>query len=132
MSVSRGGRRGQAIVEFAMVLPVFLVLLFALLDFGRVVFAQNTVAQAAREASRFAAVADSHFDCGAVTATAIRNAPGLGLNNGDVSCSYPDGALPGGRAVVTVSTRVELLTPLISQLLGGSFVVESTSRGYIP
>jgi len=130
--------RGQALVEFAMVLPIFMVLLFALLDFGRVVYAQNTVAQAAREAARFAAVSPSESKADLIRQTAIRMAPGLGLTAANITgagcanCFYPDGTDQGDRAVVTVSVHIDILTPLISQLMGGSFDVQSTSRSYIP
>jgi hypothetical protein len=124
--MSRRKRRGsgQALVEFAMVMPVFMLLLFGLLDFGRVVFAQNTVSQAAREASRYASLEPSTSKYAAIRQAAIRMAPGLGLSDADVTgagcadCFYPDGTQAGGRAVVTVRARIDLLTPIISQLLG--------------
>ena len=48
--------RGQTLVEFALVLPVFLLLLFGLVDMGRYVYLNSTLSQAAREAARVAAV----------------------------------------------------------------------------
>jgi TadE-like protein len=47
---------GQALVEFALVVPIFLVLLLGIFDFGRVVWASNSLASAAREGARFAIV----------------------------------------------------------------------------
>jgi hypothetical protein len=47
---------GQALVEFAIIIPIFLVLLVGIFDFGRVVWAQNSLASAAREGARFAIV----------------------------------------------------------------------------
>lgn len=47
---------GQSLVEFAMVLPFFLVLLFALVDFGRAFYTWLNVTNAAREGARAAAV----------------------------------------------------------------------------
>lgn len=47
---------GQGLAEFALVLPIFLVILIGMVDIGRAVWANNTVANAAREAARFAAV----------------------------------------------------------------------------
>jgi Flp pilus assembly protein TadG len=55
----RGGRgtsRGQALVEFALVIPIFVLLLTALFDMGRAVFAYNTLTNAAREGARIAIV----------------------------------------------------------------------------
>jgi len=47
---------GQALVEFALVIPIFLALLMGIFDFGRVVWASNSLASAAREGARFAIV----------------------------------------------------------------------------
>ena len=53
----RGRRsRGQSLVEFALVLPIFLLMLFGLVDLGRYVYLNSTVSQAAREGARLAAV----------------------------------------------------------------------------
>ncbi|HEX8939225.1 MAG TPA: TadE family protein [Candidatus Limnocylindrales bacterium] len=48
--------RGQALLEFSLVIPVFLTLFMGIVDFGRVVWAQNSLASAAREGARFAIV----------------------------------------------------------------------------
>ncbi len=47
---------GQSLVEFSMILPLFLVLLFGLVDFGRAFFTWLLVTNAAREGARVAAV----------------------------------------------------------------------------
>jgi hypothetical protein len=47
---------GQALVEFALVLPVFLVIFFGTIDGGRLVYTLNQLSQAAREGARVAAV----------------------------------------------------------------------------
>lgn len=48
--------RGQSLVEFAMILPILLILLLGILDFGRAVAAYNSVSNAARSAVRVAIV----------------------------------------------------------------------------
>lgn len=48
--------RGQALVEFALVIPLFILLLVAIFDLGHVVWANNALATAARESARFAVV----------------------------------------------------------------------------
>ena len=48
--------RGQALVEFALVIPIFLLLIFGLLDMGRFVYMHSTLSQAAREGARLGAV----------------------------------------------------------------------------
>ncbi len=51
--------RGQALVEFALVVPIILVMAIATLDMGRVVWAMDSVSNAAREGSRLAVVSAS-------------------------------------------------------------------------
>lgn len=48
--------RGQALVEFALIAPVLVLLLVAAIDIGRGVFAYNSVTNAAREGVRLAIV----------------------------------------------------------------------------
>src|SRR5436309_15897288 len=52
---------GQATVEFAVVVPLFVLLVFGVIDFGRLFFTQMTVQHAMREAGRFA-VTGNHLD----------------------------------------------------------------------
>jgi hypothetical protein len=47
--------RGQSLVEFAVVLPIFLLVVFGLVDVGRLVYTNATLSQAAREGARLAA-----------------------------------------------------------------------------
>jgi Flp pilus assembly protein TadG len=60
-SSSRSRRaRGQALVEFAFVAPIFLLLLFAIIDFGRYVYYVQILNNAAREGTRYAIVHGSN------------------------------------------------------------------------
>jgi hypothetical protein len=49
-------RKGQALVEFALVFPIFMLLLFGLIDGGRLVYQHSVLSQAAREGARLASV----------------------------------------------------------------------------
>jgi Flp pilus assembly protein TadG len=51
---------GQALVEFALVIPVFLLLVFSLFDLGTAVFSYNSLTNAAREGARLAIVNQDH------------------------------------------------------------------------
>ncbi len=58
----RGARRasiGQSAVEFALVAPLLFLLLFGIVDFGRAMFYQNEVTNAAREGARIAILASN-------------------------------------------------------------------------
>lgn len=56
VGASRRSGRGQSLVEFALVLPVFLVMVFAIVDMARVVWAYDNLGNAAREGARYASV----------------------------------------------------------------------------
>ena len=138
--MSRRRQRGQTLVEFAVIVPLFALLLFGLLDFGRVIFTQNALTQAAREATRVASLSPSASSTkyAAIRAAARNAAPGVALTDGSITgsgcadCFYPTGAVSGSIVVVTVSSTVTLSTPLLAQVLGGSFNLTSTSRSVIP
>lgn len=50
------GARGQGLIEFALVLPVFMLMLFGLIDGGRLIYLSSTLSQAAREGVRVGSV----------------------------------------------------------------------------
>jgi Flp pilus assembly protein TadG len=52
----RARRRGQSLVEFALVLPIFLLLIMGVVDAGRLVYMNSTLSNAAREGARTGAV----------------------------------------------------------------------------
>ena len=52
----RHGRRGQALVEFALVAPLFFIVLFGIVEAGRFIFYYETLNNATREGARFAIV----------------------------------------------------------------------------
>jgi Flp pilus assembly protein TadG len=67
----QGRGRGQSLVEFALVFPIFILVLFGLLDVGRLIFATAAVSNAAREGARLGSVEASwtgspDSSCGAV------------------------------------------------------------------
>jgi hypothetical protein len=55
--------RGQALVEFALILPLFLMVLVGVIVFGIIVFYNQQLTNAAREAARFAAVGSATAQC---------------------------------------------------------------------
>ena len=55
---ARDARRGQAVVEFALILPVFLLMLFGAIEFGRAYYNVHLLTNAAREGARMGALPD--------------------------------------------------------------------------
>ncbi len=125
--------RGQAIVEVALILPVFILVLVGIFDVGRAVYAFNTLSNAAREAARVGIVDQNPT---IVSGHAIQHAVALGLDAGDVSLAFltPDLSANCSAPVslgcvveVTVHYQFVPATPIISNLLG-SLDLSSTSR----
>ena len=52
----RRSHRGQALVEFALVAPMFFLVLFAIIEAGRFIFYYETLNNATREGARYAIV----------------------------------------------------------------------------
>jgi len=77
---------GQALVEFALIIPVFLLMLFGVVDAGRYVYMNGVLSQAAREGARLAAV----------------EASWIGNPTNDPSCNQPGGPVcPATAAALT-------------------------------
>jgi hypothetical protein len=52
----RSEASGQGLAEFALIIPIFALMLFGIVDFGRVIWARNSLENAAREGARYAIV----------------------------------------------------------------------------
>lgn len=149
----RRASRGQALVEFAIVAPVFFLLLFGLIDLGRYVYITNAFAQGAREAGRYGSVwkgvgasgcptgvaTQTLFNCVAQeTRNRIAGAPAY--FNVTVSCTTSAGAAAteancdrDNILVITIATpttpanqRFQFFTPFIGQLVGSPTISATT------
>ena len=54
--VGQGRSRGQALAEFALVIPIFLILIFAVIEGGRFIFHYEVLNNATREGVRYAII----------------------------------------------------------------------------
>lgn len=121
-------RRGQALVEFALAIPIVLLLMLGTLDLGRAIFAYNSVSNAARSAARVAIV---NQDQTAVEAEALNEAVGLTPVTVE-PLSYPyaaGGECPDLGCVVRVEVSHDWVaaTPIIGQIVG-PITISSTSE----
>jgi len=127
----------QSLVEFALMIPFFLILVFGIIDFGLGLRAYITVTQATREGARYASVGNTagtftsggSGDCNGTTTTTVvgrvcRTINGLDLTDiQDVDVAYPNGQAPGNSVKVTAEYRYHYITPLkgvVNVLSGGS------------
>ena len=148
----RHGGRGQSLVEFALVFPIIMLLIMAFAEVGRAVFAFNTIANAARQGARVAAVnqladvtecdetrpiEDPYEPHWSMRGCAIVAAKTLGITTSNITVTYeppPDTTLDcdptlhvGCIAVVTVSYHYTLTTPFVSWLIA-PFTMSQTSE----
>ena len=161
MSASRvahrgvGGRvrsGGQSLVEFALVIPIIVLLIAGFVEIGRAVFAFNTIANAARQGVRVAAVNQLNdvTECDttrpvedpfephwSIRGCAITAAGTLGITTANVSIAYAppfDTSLDcdptlhiGCIATVTVTYDYSVATPFVNMLIG-SFTISQSSQ----
>ena len=124
--------RGQSFVEFALVLPIFLLFLAATLDLGRVFYANITLNNAAREGAFQAAKTPDLFDAGQpcdqatnrvvcrVQNETVGSMIAIQPDDVEMTCS-PNTCPEAAGATVTVRVRGEfhLITPILSFVFGG-------------
>ena len=129
--------RGQALVEFALIIPILLILLIAIFDVGRLVFAYNDITNSARSGVRVAIVNQG----GTVARDATINQASLGLQPSDVTITYLNSAADaacgnpykvGCLARVTVRFPWSSITPIIGSILGPITVTTSTTMPIEP
>lgn len=121
---------GQALVEFALILPVLLILMVGIFDVALAVWQSNTLAAAAREGTRYAIVHGSSSSSpvgpgsGSYTApdqdtvvAGIVGSQATGVASVTVASTWPDGNADRGSRVSVVATAA--YTPVLSQVLAG-------------
>jgi hypothetical protein len=111
-------RRGQALVETALVVPLLLILAFGVVAAGRVAHGQMAVSAVAREAARAAALADTAADARARGIARAREvATGHGLDEEAIDVRVEPGAFGrGGEVRASVRYVVSLQDlPLLSR-----------------
>ena len=120
--------RGQALVEFSLIIPLFLLVFVSLFDLGRAVFAFNTLSNAAREGARIAIV---NQDIPTIVKRAKEQTAIVELNDPSVTVGFwqmkDDGTADttdpcnlvanNCLAVVSFEATYQPITPLISNIL---------------
>jgi Flp pilus assembly protein TadG len=138
------GPRGQALVEFALTVIIFIFIVMGVLDLGRGIFMYNGVSEAAREIARVTSV---HPGAGLGTGSwtpsteaqeVIDSQSSIvwNLSVDEPTCVDIDGSavatcLPGTWVKVTVSAEYTPATPMLIPIIGTK-TVSSTSSVQIP
>jgi Flp pilus assembly protein TadG len=141
---ARLGRRGQSLVELAVVLPVLLLVLGGAIDLGRAFFARTAIENAAKEGVFFGATKPECDDAGTgcgdpsnVEWHVVNEAPGMPVT-WTAECFNTSGtkvALTACEADytyrVTVEHRFNLVTPLLSGLFGTGIDLASRATAVV-
>ena len=140
--------RGQSVVEFALVLPIMLLLLAGAIDLGRLFYAYVAVENAAKEGALFGARSPLCDDAGNTNCGDpnnviwhVRNeATNIGAQFATtVACRTPAGALvapindclDGYTYQVTVSYPFQLITPILSGIVAQNLTLSSMSQATV-
>ena len=124
-------KRGQSLTEFAIILPIFLLIVFGIFDVGRAIFYYSGIHNAAREGARYGAV--NPCDPADIVQRARDFSFGLGdaVNVSSSIQNTAEGAMD--RMIVTVTYQFTTITPFVGSIIGndGSILLTSQSRQFI-
>jgi hypothetical protein len=125
--------RGQSLTEFALVLPILLLVVLMALDFGRVYLGYVNLMQSARLAANFAALNPTANWASTTDPIRLRYVDLITRDAATTNCdpspiampSFPDGTQLGQRAVATLTCDFDLLTPFIGAVISNPVNVEA-------
>ncbi|MDN3019727.1 TadE/TadG family type IV pilus assembly protein [Paenibacillus sp. BSR1-1] len=115
--------KGQSLVEFALVVPLLILLLFGIIDFARIFHVYLTMDHAGREAARAASIGN---DDTSIRTTAVNDAASIGLTADKVAISSGSRA-SGSNVTITITYPITFLTPVIGNIVGSITLTDSTT-----
>jgi Flp pilus assembly protein TadG len=117
-------RRGNSVIEFALLLPILLLVVFGITEFGRAWMNVNVLATAAREGARLAVVTDP--DVAAVQARVTEVLTAARITPTSISVAGPDDADPQQRVTITVTSDFVVIPGSILGTFNGTIPLRST------
>lgn len=131
-STSRNPGRGQTVVEFALMLPVLILLLLLALDFGRAFLGWVSLNNAARVGANYAAL-HPNDSWGAGTDYQTLMTENMDAINCTPNPNPPDAPVfgptgdPGELVRVNLNCDFAILTPVVGAVLGGTVTISSSA-----
>jgi Flp pilus assembly protein TadG len=121
-SIQRYSNRGQALIEFALVLPLFIFMVLVFIDVGRAIFTYASLSNAVREGTRYAIVHDWTNQAQAITDTQARVRDfSSGLDPAQVTPTVTPPASGNQFYITIVATYpFQPITPGLMLILGSS------------
>ena len=124
MERKKSGAQGQELVELAFLIPLLLLIVFGVLDLGRLFHASITIANAAREAARYGTFDPSDVAGIVDAAHAEAQGSGIDLSGSTIGVTCPEGCGSGLSVRVTIQYPFQLVMGLVfanpNLTLGGS------------
>jgi hypothetical protein len=108
------GRKGQELLEYALIAPIFLLILLVILDLGRITYTYSVVQNAAREGARYGAI---HPDNWTGIQTAV-NHLAIGVPTFPPQVVVYQDSLQMKTIRVCVLADFHAITPVISTIMG--------------
>ena len=134
---ARRRRLGQSLAEFALTVPLALLMVLFGLDFGRVFLGWVALNQAAREAANYAAMNPTAWTLPYNLAVQAEYARLVTTEASNINCTLADARLRarpsptgpsiGAPALVELDCRFSLITPIIGVLTGNPIPVSASS-----
>jgi Flp pilus assembly protein TadG len=143
-------QRGAVIVEFALIVPMLLLIVFGIMDFGYMLNRTTIVSNASRDGARTASLDGGYDDicttvkselsdsgiavptaCNVTTGSTIIKIDCKNVDNtpcNATSTTYDTLAVSGATAIVTITYTYTYITPLIGQLFGSTEVFTQTTQ----
>ena len=97
------GDDGASAVELALVLPLLLLIVFGVIQFGYMFFAWNSMATAAGQAARYMAIHNDQSGARALAREVLPGADDLGIQDADITFSFSSGTACAADRTVTVT-----------------------------
>jgi Flp pilus assembly protein TadG len=120
-----GGNAGNAVIEFALVFPLLLLVVFGISEFGRALRTVQALNSAAREGARLAAVTAP--DQGAVTARVNEVLAAAQVTSSGLTVEGPSGPGLEQTVTVTVTSDFEVLSGTILETFAGTITLQGVS-----
>jgi Flp pilus assembly protein TadG len=110
-------QRGQSLVEFSIILPLLLLIIMGIAEFGMMLNSYLTIRNASREGARAAIVGSSNVE---IENIIVSTSPNLEAEDLIIDITPSEvNRKSGGMLTVRLTYKYQLMVPIISNLFGG-------------
>ena len=136
-------QRGAVVVEFALIVPLLLLVVFGIFEFGYMLNRDTIISNASRDGARVASLNGTGAEIRSAITTELA-ASGIVTTPSKIKidCKLPDDspcnatsdatytslAEPGSTAIISVSYTYNWITPLIGSVFGGDVELSQTTQ----